>query len=192
MKLYRVTTIVKEFHDCKDVPFHWFRHDRGKRCAYDELIENYDPSDHDARDAEGAIDELFTDIEANMLKEYLDQEHGGAGTTTIAEVHLPIARNSMGVGAIPVGGGDDFYMLSKEPAYTLPFEAWAYFDLVDCALADGSGVYHMRCWLVSPDGNWRLQTNEEAAAEAAAPLQTDRGGAAGSGVAGHSPPAWLR
>jgi hypothetical protein len=184
MKLYRVTTIVKEFHDCKDVPFHWFRHDRGKRCAYDELIENYDPSDHDARDAEGAIDELFTDIEANVLKEYLDQEHAGAGVTTIEEVHLPIRSNCMGVGAIPVGGCNDFYMLSKEPTYTLPFEAWAYFDLRGCAPADGSSIYDSPCW---------GRQNEEAPSRK---LQLHSklipGEPQEGDVTGHSPPAWLR
>src|ERR1700730_80943 len=154
MKLYRVTTIVKKFHDCKDVPFVWFRADPGERRAYVELIEKYDPSDQYACYPEGAIDELFTDIEANVLKEYLDQEHGGAGATTIAEVHLPIARNSMGIGAIPVGGRTDFYMLSKEPTYTLPFDAWAYFDLRGCAPADGSSIYHSPRWGVSPGGKW--------------------------------------
>ena len=192
MKLYRVTTIVKEFCDCKDVPLHWFRHDRGERRAYGELIENYDSSDDHAAYGEGAIDELFTEIEATALKEYLDREHTDSGVTTIKEMHLPISNNLAGFGAMAVGGGDGFYMLSTEPTYTLPFEARGYFDLVDRELADGSGVYHMRCWLVSPDGNWRMQTNEEAAAEAAALLQTHRRGAAEGGVTGHSPPAWLR
>src|ERR1700730_5235393 len=154
MKLYRVTTIVKEFDDCKDVPFHWFRDDRGERRAYAELIENYDPSNDHAAYGEGAIDELFTEIEATALKEYLDREHADAGVTTIKEVHLPIASNSMGLGAIPVGGGNDFYYtLSKEPTYTLPFEAWAYFDLRGCAPADGSSIYDSPCWGVSPGGN---------------------------------------
>ena len=93
MKLYQVTTIVKEFDDCKDVSFHWFRHDRGERRAYGELIENYDPSDDHAAYGEGAIDELFTEIEATALKEYLDREHADSGVTTIEEVHLPISNN---------------------------------------------------------------------------------------------------
>ena len=129
MKLYRVHTIVKQFHGCQNVPFDWFGCDRREPRPYAELIEGYWPSD---LDQEVAIDEMFTEVEAIALKEYLDREHGGAGVTTIEEVPLPIPDSSIGIGAIPVGGGTDFHMLDKEPNYSLPFKAWAYFDLRGC------------------------------------------------------------
>jgi hypothetical protein len=75
----------------------------------------------------------------------------------------------MGNGARAVGGGDDFYMLAKEPEYSLPFEVWGYFDLVGCELVDGSDVYHHRLLLVSQN-EVRMQTNEEAKALDEAPL----------------------
>ena len=129
MKLYRVHTVVKQFHGCQNVPFDWFGCDRREPRPYPELIQGYSPSD---LDQEVAIDEMFTEVEAIALKEYLDREHGGAGVTTIEEVSLPIPDSSIGIGAIPVGGGTDFHMLDKEPNYSLPFKAWAYFDLRGC------------------------------------------------------------
>ena len=77
----------------------------------------------------------------------------------------------MGVGAIPVGGGDDFQMLNREPGYNLPFKVWGYFNLVGRELADGSGIiHHHRLLIFDPDGpgTSRMQTNEEAAATEAA------------------------
>jgi hypothetical protein len=44
-----------------------------------------------------------------------------------------------------------------------------YFNLVGCDLLDGSGVYHHRLFILSPDGGLRMQTNEEAAADAMPP-----------------------
>jgi hypothetical protein len=161
MKLYNVCTIVKEYSDCKNVTFQWFYSDtRPHPRPYAELIENYKPDD---QYAEEHIDELFTEDEASQLKQYLDREHGHEGTTTITEEPLPVANNMMGYGARAVGGGDDFYMLDKEPEYSLPFKAWAYFNLVGCELIDGSDVYRHRLILVSASGV-RRQTNEEAKA----------------------------
>jgi len=112
--------------------------------------------------AEEAIDELFTEDEANQLAAYLDA-FGEEHVTTIKEAALPIPKNMMGVGAIPVGGGDDFYMLCKQQEYFLPFEVWGYFDLVGCELIDGRDVYHHRLWVVHPNGDMHRQSNEEAA-----------------------------
>ena len=153
-KLYNVTTVVKEYHDCKDVPFHWFRCDPGpQKLPYAELIQNYNG---DNFYAENYIGELFTADEAALVKDYLDRDDNShKNPTTINEVSLPIPNNVMGVGAIAVGGGDDFYMLDKNPDYSLPFKVWGYFNLVDCELADGSGVYPLRLWRTRPARpNW--------------------------------------
>lgn len=40
------------------------------------------------------------------------------------------------IGAFSVGKWDDFLMLSCEPRYSLPFDAWAYFDVGDEEPAD--------------------------------------------------------
>jgi hypothetical protein len=55
MKLYRVRTIVDQFHGCQNVPFDWFGCNRRepRRCA--ELIDDYSAGD---LDQEVAIDEM--------------------------------------------------------------------------------------------------------------------------------------
>lgn|SRR5215813_9082853 len=161
MKLYTVTTIVKEYAGCRSVPFIWFRHrpEKPKR-PYAELIENY-KGEGDHAYAEHHVEELFTAGEAKQLKDYLDREHGAEGPTTIEEVRLPVPGNTMAVCARPVGGGDDFYRLCEEPEYSLPFKVWGYLDLVGCELLDGSGVFHHRLLLFSA-GEVRWQTNQEA------------------------------
>lgn len=164
MKLYNVTTSVKEYRGCKNVWFTWFRCDHGEqKRPYAELIENYDPAADRNYYPEDYIELLFTEEEAHQLKEYLDRVHGHEGVTTIEEEQLPVPQNIMSVGAIAVGGGDDFYQLCDEPEYSLPFKVWGYFNLVGCELIDGSDVYHHRLWLLGSDGKLRQQTNEEAA-----------------------------
>src|SRR5262245_12896768 len=109
MKLYHVTTKVKEFeydgHLYLDVTFQWFCHKRPDSLPrpYAELIKDYDPNDHHIGYAEEAVDELFTADEAAQLKSYLDSNYDGE--TTITECKLPLPKNVMGHGAIPVGGG---------------------------------------------------------------------------------------
>jgi hypothetical protein len=139
MKLYEVTTVTREYRRCKDVRFLWFRCPRRDEPArpYSELIENYDPEKNDYE--EGAIEELFTFDEANALKEYLDREHGRYGVTEIKEAELPCPQNVIGIGAMSVGGGDDFYTLDEEETYSLPFKVWGYFNLRGCELIDEPG-----------------------------------------------------
>jgi hypothetical protein len=146
MELYHVTTIVKKYRGCKNVDFSWFRCERRAPRPYAELIENYAPSAIDAEgyievegciEAEGCIDEMFEWDEAQTLKDYIDQNYGeDQGITTIEKAELPIPNNTMGVGAIPVGGRQDFHMLDKAPNYSLPFKVWGYFDLRGCELVD--------------------------------------------------------
>jgi hypothetical protein len=170
-KLYSVSTLVRQYHGCKDVPFIWFRsgvetRTRSRQTQYVDLIDNYDLSNGYA---EMHVEELFNEGEAKQLKGFLDSVHGDDGPTTISEAQLPLQQNTMGVGAIAVGGGDDFYLLHKEPEYSLPFDGQGYFNLVGCDLLDGSGVYHHRLFILFPDGRFRMQTNQEAAADAMPP-----------------------
>jgi hypothetical protein len=179
MKLFRVKSVVKSYDGCRNVPFSWFI-ERGKsrpHRPYGELIENYDRSNERISYAEAAVDELFTLEQAEQLKDYLDREFGdgGANTNIITEATLPMPNNTMGVGSIPVGGGDDFYMLDKTPGYPLPFKVQGYFNLVGCKLEDGSDVYRHRLYILCRDG-LRMQTNSEAAAmerEAPPPSRPD-------------------
>ena len=175
MKLYQVYTTAKEYHGCRRVVFKWFRSDApAERRHYAKLIENYKSADPFAAYAEGFIDELLAKDEALQLKEYLDRVHGDEGPTTIKEMRLPIPNSMMGYRGWAIGGGDDFYMLHKEPKYSLSFKVEGYFNLVGRELVDGPGVYHHRLFLLSPDGKMRMQTNEEAAAMARAYSSGDR------------------
>lgn len=163
MKLFKVTTVVPEFDGCKDVEFIWFRSDvrpHGPQPRpYADLIKNYDPrQDDNARPgtsmsfyAEDYVESLFTEAEAKQLKAYIDR--------TIAEAQLPVPNNVIGVGAIPVGGGNDHYILHKEPQYSLSFEVMGYFDLRGCELVDGSGVHHGYHFVLTSDGEMRKAMN---------------------------------
>ena len=141
MKLFHVTTTGVQFDGCKGVEFDWFRCGRGDPRPYSELITDYDPAAPIAGYPEAAIDGFFTEAEAVALKAYLDREHGHEGVTTIKEIQLPIPNNTLGVSAIPVGGGTDFLMLYKEPAYDLEFQVEGYYDLRGRELIDGSDVF---------------------------------------------------
>jgi hypothetical protein len=162
MKLYSVTTTAHEYHGCRGVVFHWFRtKPRNEDRPYAELIQDYNDGDLYSKNL---IDELFAEQEAIDLKEYLDRVHGDAGITTIEEQKLPTPSNMMGYGAMPVGGGDDFYMLHKDPEYSLPFGVEGYFDLVDCDLMDKPGEkFRHYLFLLSAD-RCRKETQEEARA----------------------------
>jgi hypothetical protein len=154
-KLYRVWTVVNKYNECRNVTFEWFYYgERTPPRGYTELIENYKPEPH-RQYVEAHVDELFTESAAQQLFAYLERGHGGAGTTTIEEVKLPVPNNLICLSAIPVGGGDDFYMLYKEKNYDLPFAVQGYFDLVGCDMLDGSGVHHHRLLLIQPNGEVR-------------------------------------
>lgn len=129
MKLYKVCTIA-DYNGHKRVAFDWFYHGkRNRRRQYAKLVRNYEDGD---RYQESAIDQLFTSHEAKKLKDYLDRVHGNDSETAIEQVNLPIGSNIIGVGSLAVGGPTDFYALSREAQYDLPFSVMGYFDLRNC------------------------------------------------------------
>jgi len=162
MKLYSVHTTVKEHRGCKDVRFAWLRSGGNTERPYAKLIEDYDPKDKDAAYAEGAVDELFTAIEAGALREYLDNHHGDTGVTTIDPADLPIAKNVFPLSAMSVGGGDDFYQLYEEPKYSLPFKVMGYFNLVGCELVGEPGETFRHYLHILSEHGVRQESQEEA------------------------------
>ena len=152
--LFSVRTTVEEHDGHRNVAFHWFRLDRkAPPSVYANAILDYDAYDAEVSYPESAVDELFTRVEAESLKDYLDQHHGGCGSTEIKRKNLPIPMNTMGYRAIPVGGGPDNYMLWKEPGYALRFKVEGYFDLRQCERIDGrENIAHLSSQLlVTPD-----------------------------------------
>jgi hypothetical protein len=165
--LYHVKTVVKEYHGCKDVTFIWFCSDNREQRDYASLIANYDPSDRDVLYAEDAINELFTEGEANRLKEYLDRSHGSEGPTTIVKANLPMDMNIMPLRGMPVGGGTSFINVYEESEYDLPFQAVAYYDLRGCELIDEPGeTFRHYLTLVTRDADGKIDVRRETQKEA--------------------------
>jgi hypothetical protein len=133
------------------------------RRPYAELIKNYEPGN---LYAEEFVEELFTWDEAQQLVAYLKDFPDS--TTVVEEYPLPIENNWIGFGARAVGGGDDFYMLSEAPGYSLPFKVWGYFDLVGCTRVDNGDSYRHRLFIVRRGSNGEVEVRKETNAEAAA------------------------
>lgn len=115
-RLYRVISTVPRLthRGCtyKDVKIIWL-------AERDEPPVSYE---------EGAIDELFTLEEAHALAAYLFEAHNDA--VTIEPIVLPWnSKDTMPIGAIPLGGPTDQYMLYREPEYNLTFKVCGFFDI---------------------------------------------------------------
>jgi hypothetical protein len=166
MKLYRVTTTVREFRGCKNVVLNWFRHMPPGRRPYAALIKDCDSERPLTVYTELLVEELFTWDEARQLKDHLERHHGHEGETVTKENPLPV--EGMGYSGLAVGGGDGFYSLCEESGYSLAFRVWGYYNLVGCTLTDNRDRYHHRLMIVAkhPDGTikCRMETNPEAAA----------------------------
>jgi hypothetical protein len=139
--LFRVNTTMPEYGDYRDVTFHWFYAEKEirprRQALYKVLIDDYDDKDEYIAYAEWAIEELFSTDEAAALKAYLDAVRGDAGTTVIEPIELPIPNNMTGFEAFGTfsvwdaygtDGGTDYYLLSEDFEYNLPFKVWGYFE----------------------------------------------------------------
>jgi len=150
IQLFRVYSLLPEFDGHKNVAMNWFVSERKEPLVlpYESLIEEYDASNSYPR---GALDEMFTEAEANALVGYLKEFYGD--NPKIEKQSLPIPSNRMGNGAIAVGGPQDFLMISKRETYRLPFEVFGYYDLRHAA--DGPFVEHYRQTPhdIDPDGD---------------------------------------
>ena len=135
-ELFQVHSVVREYCGHKDVTFHWFITDRdGKPSVpYSEAITNYQAGN---LYAEGAIEEMFTREEADLLVGYLSKY---PSTQHVESVALPIPDNWAGYGATAVGGPTDFYMLANTEGYDLPFSVWGFFDLSRSEAVAGEAI----------------------------------------------------
>jgi len=125
---YWVTLIADEFDGYSEVPFTLFHTEMSNEelarlvvlapgRSIDDVAHWYTAS---------AIEQTFSKAEAKQLYAYFKQR--GNVRLRARRAYSP-TNNSMGVGATPVGGGNDFYTFSEEPGYSLPFKVWGYFDL---------------------------------------------------------------
>jgi hypothetical protein len=105
IRLYDVDSTVSEYSGCRDVNFRWFVVDCEEPVAFvAEAIEVFDLGNSTAGYPVEALDELFTLEEAEMLRDYLERSYGDE-SVVITERELPSANNTMGLRAIPLGGG---------------------------------------------------------------------------------------
>jgi len=129
MKLYRVKTTVPEFEGCKDVVLSWFVSGRQAPVErpYAELIEGYDPADADYQ--QGAVKEFFDEAEAAAFVAWL-KASGHNEEHRISEAELPLPKNVIGLGAIPIDTGWGVGGLTiRGQAEALGFEVTGYYDL---------------------------------------------------------------
>jgi hypothetical protein len=82
----------------------------------------------DTRYPRSHVEQTFSKSELRQLYGYWHQYDN---TRLRARRAKPPGNNSMGSGAQPVGGRDDFQMFDHDPEYSLPFKVWGYYSLDD-------------------------------------------------------------
>ncbi len=96
------------------------------------VIKNYKKmGEHDKLYAQSVAEELFTDKEMSQMWAYFK----GFKNTELQQrrVELPLnADGVVGVGALPVGGLQGFYMFLEYEDYPLKFKVCGYCDLESC------------------------------------------------------------
>ena len=118
----------------------WFMERRDKLIVSpsDVISDYFSMDDHDRAYAEDYIGSLFTHDEVLQLRGYLSDQ-GDRGEFESRLVKFPVQRSDglVSVGAMAVGGSDDFYMLNEEDEYSLPFKVWGYYDVHGCRNSKG-------------------------------------------------------
>ena len=93
-----------------------------------ELLEplGLNPCDEKNPYIQSLAEETFTEEEADKLIAFMESFKDTKAEKVPA---LKPTEGGIGVGALPVGGGDGFYMLDKADEYDLDFKVWAYYDI---------------------------------------------------------------
>jgi hypothetical protein len=148
MNLYHIRSTVKQFKGFKNVDITWFMARRQQPVApYADLIVDYAElkRDEDRWMAEENVDEMFTEDEAHALLAWLN-EHRRAAHVLLPQA-MPIRARTddgallIGMGAIPVGGLQDF-LIPNETDWNLPFKVLGYYDLRFYEQVDGTPAYY--------------------------------------------------
>jgi hypothetical protein len=129
MKLFLMRSKAPVFRH-RDVVIDWyvFQRETPSNRPYHELIEGYADCPEDCRDCpETAIDEFFTEEEAAVWAAWLRKHRDS--DPELVPIGLPIEVNTMGIGLIPLGGGQDSLVMWKSEHYDLPFRVEGYYDL---------------------------------------------------------------
>jgi hypothetical protein len=133
IKLFRVVSTVNNFphrgRTYDGVEIHWFVVYRENPIAsYEKLINGYlKDRDNPLYISEKNLQELFTEEEADALKEYLSKKHGEE--CDIREADLSTEIDPWGYGDKTPAYREGFYRLNQEDGYDLPFVVWGYYDI---------------------------------------------------------------
>lgn len=148
-ELFAVTSTVPVFKhrgaEFKDVTIDWFVSDRKKPVV--DLRDWIDfEKASDPYYSMNAVNELFTQKEAEQLKKYLLDAHGDDNV----QIHpaSPVHDDVMPWGAISFGGPRDFVKLTNDDEYSLPFEAEGHFSV--------EGMTPLRTLTPTPPPNFSL------------------------------------
>ncbi|MBI2487074.1 MAG: hypothetical protein HYW01_08960 [Deltaproteobacteria bacterium] len=132
-KLFRVASKVNNFSYQKrvydSVEICWFViHRETPFVSYVELMKNSGKELNNSQDMfENNIKELFTEQEANILKEYLLRNH--KQKCEMKRADLLLEAYTLGYGDLVPDSGEGFYKLNEEDSYDLPFVVWGYYDI---------------------------------------------------------------
>ncbi len=133
IKLFRVNSLANNFSYHKNVydsvEFSWFVvHRKTPFVSYAQLIKNYGRELNRSHHIfENNIKELFTEQEANGLKEYLLRKH--KQECVVKSADLLLEAYTLGYGDIVPEYGEGFYKLNEDDGYDLPFVVWGFYDI---------------------------------------------------------------
>lgn len=135
MILYSAHSTVSDFRNRRNVTFLWIKYGtKFKGVDYNNLIEGYDTLDHyDRTLSEKIINELFTEDECALLKNYLKLKHNA--NLQIDEEFLPHATKFNAWMDSPLSercNDNNWIDISKEEQYSLPFKVRGHYNLAGC------------------------------------------------------------
>lgn len=132
-KLFTVKSRVSKFSHRERIydfiEFHWFVvYRETSPFSYDELIEDCRKRlDNSYYISENNVNELFTEEEAEALKEYILRTQNQE--CEIEEANLLLESYTLAYDDIVLGHEEGFYRLDEEEGYDLPFVVWGYYDV---------------------------------------------------------------
>jgi len=129
IKVYEAMTWEPSSDGARMRPVQWFCENRPHPLVdYAQAIVGYERLPYEERFyPSDCIDGYLTADEVAELRGFVAKRYGWQ--VLACAVELPIAANSIGLGALPAGGGADFLMLAKTPGYNLSISIWGHFDL---------------------------------------------------------------
>jgi len=142
IKLFHVRSVASRLHGHRDVWIDWFVTRRAcplfgqtgsLGVLYADAIKGYDPCNPSIGYVEDALEELFTEDEANAFVAWV-KRHRHDQTATIRPAELPFAANSIGLGGVAFGsnGDPDCLEMWSAPDFDLPFKVCGHYDIRHC------------------------------------------------------------